>query len=395
MASPTSPDFMSRLRRFDAYPKTLDDFREKTFSGAAVSVLAGVIILALFASELSFYLSTEIQPELFVDTSRNEKMRINLDIVFHHMPCPFLSIDVMDISGEQQLDVDHNLFKQRLDKFGAPHPEDEATKKTDLGVENSTVVVMKSLNETANNTRCESCYGAESMDSPCCNTCEEVREAYRRRGWAMNSADGVIQCEREGWTQKMKEQAEEGCSMYGYLLVNKVAGNFHFAPGKSFQQHNIHIHDMQQFGRTAFNMSHTIRRLSFGTEYPGLVNPLDGYSEISHKEGSSMYQYFVKVVPTRYRKSNGNQINTNQYSVTTHTRHINTAFGEQGLPGVFVMFDLSPIVVQLTESRRSFLHFLTSVCAIIGGIFTVAGMVDSIIHHSIRKWRKNRIGKQG
>lgn len=26
---------MSRLRRFDAYPKTLEDFRVKTFSGAA------------------------------------------------------------------------------------------------------------------------------------------------------------------------------------------------------------------------------------------------------------------------------------------------------------------------------------------------------------------------
>ena len=30
---------------------------------------------------------SQIQPELFVDTSRNEKMRINVDIVFHHMPC--------------------------------------------------------------------------------------------------------------------------------------------------------------------------------------------------------------------------------------------------------------------------------------------------------------------
>lgn len=27
--------------------------------------------------------------------------------------------------------------------------------------------------------------------------------------------------------------------------MNKVAGNFHFAPGKSFQQHNVHIHDLQ------------------------------------------------------------------------------------------------------------------------------------------------------
>ena len=32
-----------------------------------------------------------------------------------------------------------------------------------------------------------SCYGAESGDIQCCNTCEEVREAYRKKGWAISN----------------------------------------------------------------------------------------------------------------------------------------------------------------------------------------------------------------
>lgn len=30
-----------------------------------------------------------------------------------------LSLDVMDVSGEQHLDVDHNVFKENLDENGA------------------------------------------------------------------------------------------------------------------------------------------------------------------------------------------------------------------------------------------------------------------------------------
>ncbi|XP_075422879.1 endoplasmic reticulum-Golgi intermediate compartment protein 3-like [Ascaphus truei] len=51
----------------------------------------------------------------------------------------------------------------------------------------------------------------------------------------------------------MEEQRNEGYQVYGFLEVNKVAGNFHFAPEKSFQQSHVHvhaveIHDLQSFG---------------------------------------------------------------------------------------------------------------------------------------------------
>ncbi|XP_065844191.1 endoplasmic reticulum-Golgi intermediate compartment protein 3-like isoform X3 [Oscarella lobularis] len=396
----SSKGFLGRLKQFDAYPKTLEDFRIKTFGGATVTIVSGIIMLVLFVSELHYFLQTEVNPELFVDTSKGQKIRINLDVSFPRLACAYLSIDAMDISGEHQLDVDHHIVKVRLDKEGKAVAEPE--KHTDLGEHGDSAekkflkaVSKDGENEKKEEEKCKSCYGAETEHLKCCNTCEDVREAYRRKGWAFVNPDGIEQCEKEGWSDKIKAQKNEGCRVSGYLEVAKVAGNFHFAPGKSFQQSHVHVHDLQPFGVSSFNISHTFHRLSFGTDYPGIQNPLDGRSAIDNA-GSMMYQYFVKVVPTVYKKLSGKVIRTNQYSVTKHEKGIKLAggLGEQGLPGLFVLYDLSPMMVQITESRRSFMHFLTGVCAIIGGVFTVAGLIDSMIYHSMRSLQKKmELGK--
>lgn len=62
------------------------------------------------------------------------------------------------------------------------------------------------------------------------------------------------QCKREGFLQRIKDEEGEGCNIYGFLDVNKVAGNFHFAPGKSFQQSNSHVHDLLSFQKDSFNV---------------------------------------------------------------------------------------------------------------------------------------------
>lgn len=49
-----------------------------------------------------------------------------------------------------------------------------------------------------------------------------MREAYRRKGWAFNLPDGIVQCEKEGWTEKLRSQKDEGCRVNGYIEVSKV-----------------------------------------------------------------------------------------------------------------------------------------------------------------------------
>jgi len=46
-------------------------------------------------------------------------------------------------------------------------------------------------------------------------------------------------------------------------------------------------------------------------------------------------------------------IHTSQYSVTKHQRVLSLgSMGESGLPGVFFMYEMSPMMVKYTEKHR-------------------------------------------
>ncbi|XP_058096761.1 uncharacterized protein LOC131242253 isoform X1 [Magnolia sinica] len=378
-----------KLRNLDAYPKINEDFYSRTLSGGIITVVSSIVMLLLFISELRLYLLAVTETKLVVDTSRGETLRINFDVTFPALPCSILSLDAMDISGEQHLDVRHDIIKKRIDANG----NDIEARPDGIGAPKIEKPLQRHGGRLEHNeTYCGSCYGAEVFDEDCCNSCEEVREAYRKKGWGLSNPDLIDQCKREGFLQRIKDEEGEGCNIYGFLEVNKVAGNFHFAPGKSFQQSNIHVHDLLAFQKDSFNISHTINKLSFGAHFPGVVNPLDGVQWVQ-KTPYGMYQYFIKVVPTVYTDISRHTIQSNQFSVTEHFRGAELGL-VQALPGVFFFYDLSPIKVTFIEQHVSFLHFLTNVCAIVGGVFTVSGILDSFIYHGQKAIKKKmEIGK--
>ena len=50
--------------------------------------------------------------------------------------------------------------------------------------------------------------------------------------------------------------------------------------------------------------------------------------------------------------------------------------------------------MRLSQERSSLSHFRTSVCAIVGGVFTVSGLIDSFIFHGARAIKKKmELGK--
>ena len=247
--------------------------------------------------------------------------------------------------------------------------------------------------------KCGSCYGAETADRKCCNTCDEVKAAYSKKTWKFDPR-GIEQC-KNGLTSEAEERAlKEGCHIYGYLEVNRVGGSFHLGPGKSFSINHVHVHDVQPFTSTEFNPTHTIRHLSFGRQIDGgaagAPAPLDGVVGFAEK-GATMFQYYLKIVPTTYvREATDEVFPTNQYSVTRHTKVVSMLSGESGMPGVFFTYELAPFMVKYSEKTKSLGHFLTGLCAIIGGIFTVAGILDKMVYSSSKILaEKVEIGKAG
>eukprot|EP00906_Rhabdomonas_costata_P008800 RCo012494 len=380
---------LGRIRALDVYPKTLDEFKEKTVTGATISVLSVVSILVLIVSEIQYYRVIDRIDDLYVDTLPEDKLQININITFPQIACEVLHLDTMDGFGEAQVNVEQDIHKVPLDHDGDPLP---------LEKKDAAVAVVQ-----VDPKYCGPCYGAEERPEQCCNTCGEVKEAYRKKGWAINlSGGGIEQCAKEVAERESHLFSDHGCVIYGFLKVNKVQGNFHFAPGKSFQMGGSHVHDFLPAELEHYNTSHIIHRLGFGADYPGIINPLDNRQHILPKTHTGLFQYFIKVVPTIYENLGGQKLRTNQYSVTEHFKPKpvpSTEPSQPGgtLPGVFFIYDFSPIMVHIREAQRhrSALHFLTNLCSIVGGVFTVAGIVDRLLYHSLRNLRKRMEGGKG
>ncbi len=190
--------------------------------------------------------------------------------------------------------------------------------------------------------------------------------------WAFGRGENVEQCEREHYSKKLDEQRGQGCRIEGGFRVNKVVGNFHIAPGRSFSNGQMHVHDLNNYldvpeGQPGHTFSHTIHHLRFGPQVPEDVtrrlgsrgmpwtnhhaNPLDHTDQMTDDPAFN-YMYFVKVVSTSYlplswqAKTNlisggednsalsdilpvgshgrgeDGSLETHQYSVTSHKRSL-------------------------------------------------------------------------
>ena len=53
------------------------------------------------------------------------------------------------------------------------------------------------------------------------------------------------------------------------------------------------------------------------------------------------------------------------------------------MPAIFFRYELSPIRITYTMSMQSLTDYLVNICAVVGGIYAVSSIVDSVVRNSL------------
>lgn len=185
-------------------------------------------------------------------------------------------------------------------------------------------------------------------------------------------------------TQKWEINGGEGCKFEGKFDINKVPGNFHVSThGAGQQPDNV-------------DMSHVVNGLRFGDEIhlENIDAAFMSLEDMSKEEANSAssHDYVLRVVPTIYEKLDGTKLYSFQYT-WAHKDYISYGHGGRVMAAIWFRYDLSPITVKYIERRKPFYHFITTVFAIVGGTFTVAGIIDSLVFTASELFKKFQLGK--
>lgn len=271
--------------------------------------------------EFSRYFSKIIKNEMLVDLSpSSNKLKISLDISLYNYPCALVCLDTSDGIGSHTFNLEEGLSKISINQKGEEIPNKKLTSTKSLSNDQ---IYNLALEQYKNN---------------------------------------------------------EGCRVKGHFEVLRIPGNFHIS-AHGFRDAISKLKNNKDI-KFSFNFTHKINHLSFGDEVAindihnefkvGIFNPLDGSQKIDNKK-DNIFQYYLHIIPSQFEKEN-KKLDLFQYVVN---EHVDDDYGN--FPAIFFRLNISPILVKYSLITPNTFNAIVNICAIFGGLFTIAELLDSFL----------------
>ena len=310
------------FKTFDFFQKvTLDNVTKPTIIGSLLSLSAISIMIFLFFRQLIDFYSYHTKTDSIIHQSKNadEQISVNMELLFNSVPCNLLSLDTVDIMNNHKGDISDTIIKKKY--F-------HSNKK--IGDRYLTNRDIADLARAVNNN--------------------------------------------------------EGCAFVGKIKVNQVPGEYHI----SFHNYRSLWRDLNQRHRDLIpkiKLSHSFNSLSFGDTSERVVKRFEldpnmffrKFDDINTFGDNQLlnYNYFVKIIPYMLVDENwGSTYYAYSFSLTSKSTSFNPHYDE--MPIVTIRYEFSPIMMKVTHLKRDYLHFLTHVSAIVGGVFVVFSIINRI-----------------
>jgi hypothetical protein len=339
------PDIELGMRRFDVFPKFIDNaMTKRTNFGALVSVFMIITAASLCWSEGWRFFHPPVKEQLVAVSDLGEavsELALSFNITVS-LPCVLTHLDVFDVVATPDLNERKSVFKLRLDEYGDPLPP------------------------ITYPVGCGSCYGANQNDTHCCSSCEDVLSAYQTKEWSIADAMSWDQCKSE----IASLSGGEFCRIYGTLPMHSVDGMFHIGPGINVPGRFGHQHDYSVIA-DKLNLTHHIDYLTLGN-YIG-PSALDKTRVVQTDKGEMHYRYNLKAVASLL--VDGPNVEKGfQYTVNFAEIPV-TETGRFG-PGIHFFYGFAPVAVMTIPDRPSMALFLARCVSIIGGTFMLGRLID-------------------
>lgn len=215
---------------------------------------------------------------------------------------------------------------------------------------------------------------------------------------------GLDSAEEHEWSEMMVRRKEAlrrewvevdhpGCQLFGFLNLDRVPGNFHI------QARSPH-HDINPL---MANLSHEVHSLSVGDPV-GLhfvesgrapaphtvkrnLTPMNGNVYVTYNLHEA-YHHYLKVVTTNLENMQVGSRKVPAYQILQSSQL--SFYRNDLVPEAKFIFDLSPIAVSYRTTSRHWYDYLTSLMAIVGGTFTVVGMIEAGLQAAMVTSRKKK-----
>ncbi len=310
------------FKTFDFFQKvTLDNVTKPTLIGSILSLSAISIMIFLFLRQLIDFYSYHTKTDSVVHQPKNadEQISVNMELLFNSVPCNILSLDTVDIMNNHKGDISDTLTKKKY-----------------------------------------------------FHSSNKIGEKYITNRDVANLARAV--------------NSQEGCALVGKIRVNQVPGEYHV----SFHNYRSLWRDFNQKHKDLvpkIKLSHSFKSLSFGDTTERVVKRFEldpnlffrSFEDINTFKDNQIlnYNYFVKIIPYMLVDENwGSTYYAYSFSLTSKSTPFNPQYDE--MPIVNIRYEFSPIMMKVTHLKRDYLHFLTHVSAIVGGVFVVFSIINRI-----------------